>query len=76
MVTIIKNNVPRYKITCETCGSILGFMNEDIVKGVHKDNDVFETQHWYEFLKSPCPYCGERIILSIDNKKEYKEFYG
>jgi ribosomal protein S27AE len=74
MVTVIKDNVPRYKVTCETCGSILGFGGEDILWTQHIDE--IDGWHTYKLLKGNCPCCGEVVILAKDDRKWYEKING
>jgi ribosomal protein S27AE len=74
MVTIIKNNVPKYKTTCESCGSILGFGGEDILST--RRIDEIDGWHAYKLLKDNCPCCGEVVVLAKDDREWYEKING
>ena len=64
MVKVIEEKeVPRSKITCSNCGSILEYGNADLYKDYEKENKYYTTVVGYIHgsYYFNCPVCGCKI---------------
>lgn len=64
MVKVIEEKeVPRSKITCSNCDSILEYGNADLYKDYEKENKYYTTVmgHIHDFYYFNCPVCGCKV---------------
>lgn len=62
MVKVIEEKeVPRSKITCSNCGSILEYGNADLHKDYEKENKYYTAVMDHNFYYFNCPVCGCKV---------------
>ena len=63
MIKILKRGTSK-EVTCESCGSVLSYEEEDIIKEETKDVKLYEE--FFSKRKEShivCPVCNKKIIL-------------